>query len=284
MLGKILKYDCLFFSRKLMPIYIGLLIGAPIVYELRKFMPGYSEDTMSLVIAVIITALTGLFGAITFSVSILTVYVLMGRFSKIMTTNEGYLIHTLPVSPHKILLSQYINSIFWIILSIVIFIVSISMFSGGLGGLVNVPSIARNFFNFISDLAKAGIAIPLFWGNIKIEADNINVFLTLLPITAILAFFLAVSILYCSVCVGQLFKKYKVLGGIFVFLLMSTLIFLSNSVLSFFISPNQLNFNITRPLDSLIIMAIMFITMSVSMIVAVYFIIYYILKNHLNIN
>ncbi len=280
MLKTLLKYDLIYYRRKLLPIYAALIIATPIVHHISKAI----GNTDNFIISVTFAAIAGVTYFLTFSVIMLTVYILWRRFSQIMNTTDGYLIHTLPVSAHKILISQYINSIIWIFSSVVVFSVSFTMLLYGitniLNGFLNIIWFVKELIELLSH-ANFIISSAL---KINITSQGMTTLLILLPIATAATCFAVLSTMYASVCIGQLFKKYKVLAGVVVFFVITVILLSINSVMSFFIEKQQLQFSIFNSLESIIASLIVSIVISVAMVVALYFIMYYIIKNKLNMN
>lgn len=121
MLGKLLKYEIKATSRTFMPLYGALLLVAFInnLLSHSSFDLGFSITAM---------ILTGLFVAL----GVMTLVVLIQRFNVNLLGDEGYLMFTLPVKAHQLILSKLITTIFWSILSCIVAILTFILLVGGL--------------------------------------------------------------------------------------------------------------------------------------------------------
>ncbi len=281
MLKTLLKYDLIYYKRKLLPIYAALIIAAPIVHYLSRAL----ENMNNAAFYITFVAITGITYFLTFSVIMLTVYILWRRFSQIMNTTDGYLIHTLPVSAHKILISQYINSIIWIFASVVVFSVSFIMLIYGITNISSGILSTIEFINNITNLLSSPISpLSIVASYLNTNSTNLTANLILITISTAMNYFAVLSILYASVCIGQLFKKHKVLAGIVVFFVITIIVSFINGVMSLFINIPGLAFDTSVTYYNLIASLILSIAISVAMVVALYFIMYYIIKNKLNMS
>jgi hypothetical protein len=106
MLGKLLKYELKSTARTFIPLYIAII--------LVSIVQGFSLNTEMLKIQGIASMLLG---ALFIALFVINIIVIVQRFKKNLLKDEGYLMFTLPVSPKMLILSKYIVSVIWTILS-----------------------------------------------------------------------------------------------------------------------------------------------------------------------
>ena len=124
MLGKLMKYEVRSCGRIFFPFYIVVLIFS-IVASLFINFDNYEHD-FSVLYLVGFLAIFALFVA----AIVLTILLIVQRFNKSLLEDEGYLMFTLPVSQKSLVLSKFLTSLLFIILSIsFLYINSASLFS-----------------------------------------------------------------------------------------------------------------------------------------------------------
>ena len=162
------------------------------------------SEAMSAIIALLICG----YVLSLFSVSIAATIYIISRFYKNLYTDEGYLMHTLPVKPWELILSKGILAFLW-------FLVTSTIITGS--ALLLISSAASDFV--LSDI----------WNEIASAGAK---YLNLTPGAII---FLAVSFIlistvqgtfmfYASVSLGQLFKTHKILGSIVFYVIIYSII------------------------------------------------------------
>lgn len=112
MLGKLLKHEFRATARTMWPFYAALLItslGANVAVRVMESKK-YSDSVLlrifsTLVIILFVVALA--------AVGIMTLVMMVQRFQKNLLTSEGYLMFTLPVSEHSLILSKTITAAVW---------------------------------------------------------------------------------------------------------------------------------------------------------------------------
>ncbi|MGL5314628.1 MAG: ABC transporter permease [Peptostreptococcaceae bacterium] len=113
MLGKLLKYEFKATARIFLPLYITLLVVALIN---GFFINSEMFQIQGLLMMV--------FGALLIALFVITVIVLVQRFSKNLLGDEGYLMFTLPVKSTSILFSKYLIALLWTVLSVMVSIIA----------------------------------------------------------------------------------------------------------------------------------------------------------------
>lgn len=127
------------------------------------------------------------------------------RFYKNFYSDEGYLMHTLPVGKNQLILSKLVVGLFWSFITSVIAVGSV---------LVIILSIASTVDN--------GYMLAEFWGELKEVVTVLQSYLTT-PIWVFVVFYVLAYIIsyasgvlsfYSCISLGQLAKRYKILMAI----------------------------------------------------------------------
>lgn len=216
MLGKLIKYEW-------KSVYkVGyLILGAVVLTTLmgwlafqspmwREMETGISYDGVMFDWLNIVSGLTLLLYVILLAgASFGTLIFLVVHFYRTMYTDEGYLIHTLPVTKHRILVSKILVGGLWMLfvaLSILlsVFLLCMTMLSAILGEQEMamfwrelVPHMDELFYMMREEL-DVDLAVWLAVGALKL----------------IITPFVTLTILFGAVSMGQLFGKHRVLMAI----------------------------------------------------------------------
>lgn len=194
------------------------------------------------------------------------------RFYTQFYTDQGYLMHTLPVSPHALIWSKAFVTMIWQVIS-------------GLVGFFSIISLicAASGENLFEDFNFNFDALRTVDGALFFVIVNILLFILMMVGGMLLSVFLG----YAAVSIGQSFKKQKVLGSILIYMV---LYFMVQTVSSFVVNPFVLGFNFGGVnYSEQTIMAIFTGIMGVGAVViigaavAFYFITYTAMKNRLNL-
>ena len=217
-------------------IAISVLIGIFI----SSLSPSYNPDNTGYLIFFLILV----FGGLSVTLWIATIFLIIRRFKGSVYDRQGYLTLTLPVSEHQIIIAKLLGGLVWSILSYIVFILSILI-------IFFLTPIEKDFtalYNFISPYLSYGwlYALSLFVGSI--------------------AWILSI---YLSISIGQLFNEYRTAMGILAYIVISIVI----GYITFFFRVDN-DFNViagTEILRNLFLSAIYYLGT------------YYILKNKVNL-
>ena len=170
---------------------ISVLIGIFI----SSLSPSYNPDNTGYLIFFLILV----FGGLSVTLWIATIFLIIRRFKGSVYDRQGYLTLTLPVSEHQIIIAKLLGGLVWSILSYIVFILSILI-------IFFLTPIEKDFtalYNFISPYLSYGwlYAVSLLVGSIS----------------WILSIYLAISI-------GQLFNEYRTAMGILAYIVISIVI------------------------------------------------------------
>ena len=215
---------------------ISVLIGAFINSLSQSYNPNNA--------AYFIFFLVLVFGGLSVTLWIATIFLIIRRFEGSVYDRQGYLTLTLPVSEHQIIIAKLLGGLVWSILSYIVFILSILI-------IIFLTPIEKDFtslYNFISPYLSHG---GLYAVSLLVSS-----------ISWILSIYLAISI-------GQLFNEYRTAMGILAYIVISIVI----GYITFFFRVDN-DFNViagTEILRNLFLSAIYYLGT------------YYILKNKVNL-
>ncbi len=215
---------------------ISVLIGIFI----SSLSPSYNPDNTGYLIFFLILV----FGGLSVTLWIATIFLIIRRFKGSVYDRQGYLTLTLPVSEHQIIIAKLLGGLVWSILSYIVFILSILI----IFFLTPIEKDFTSLYNFISPYLSHG---GLYAVSLLVSS-----------ISWILSIYLAISI-------GQLFNEYRTAMGILAYIVISIVI----GYITFFFRVDN-DFNViagTEILRNLFLSAIYYLGT------------YYILKNKVNL-
>lgn len=194
MLGKLLKYELKATSRTFIPLYIALVLVALVnhLLLLGDIQFGFALTTMILM---------GLFVAL----AVVTLVVLIQRFSKNLLGDEGYLMFTLPVKPSQLILSKLLVTVFWTILSGIVSIITFILLVGGFDF-----TFLKEFFTVLFTQMDV---ITSTWGTAMQDEHFRQALMLMITVcvAGLLSYVGTVLEIYLSLSIGQLpvFSKHR---------------------------------------------------------------------------
>lgn len=219
MLKKLIKYEwkntskvCLML---LLAVGITTLMGilifqAPMWKSLTSDVGG--SDTMGELVLNLVSLCSIFLYVILLVGAIYAVFIyLIVRFYKSMYKSEGYLLHTLPVTKHQILISKILVSTLWVYLVYIAMIVSVGIFLLAMMCSVtgeSVTSVIRHFSDFYNE------ADILFWRLGLSSNIGFSVFWVLAFFNMLLSIPSTLIILFGATSLGQLASKNRVLMAV----------------------------------------------------------------------
>lgn len=172
MFGKLLKYDFMASTRKMLPLILGgfgltlvlclmnLIFGNQL-YGINSSFNGSNGSTGGVI------AIGILYGVLVLFVSVAAMlYVIFGiqHYAESVYGKQGYLLHTLPVSTVSILLSKLVAVLLWGLLSMVIACLAFGLLIGSMGVWPEFWSEAwPNFIQLIQENPSTTFQIILFF-------------------------------------------------------------------------------------------------------------------------
>ncbi len=153
MLGKLLKYEIPAMGRKLLPLYAAWAATALLLGLTTQSAESKSE------FMVVISAL--LYTAIATAIFVMTIILIVQRYSNSLLGDEAYFNHVLPVSVSAHIGNKAISAMIWILVTILVAILTGILI--GIGAII-VSGGAVSFADLIRALADVDIDLPEhFW-------------------------------------------------------------------------------------------------------------------------
>lgn len=185
MLRKLLKYDFKAMFNVLLPVY-AVLIFLSLFNRLAEFL----SDKLS-ILQIPASFISIIYVIVLIGTPIATFIIAITRYYKNLAGDEGYLMHTLPVTKKDLVLSKLISYFVTLIISIIVSL--IGLFIGEYGIKLNSDTL-----NNIINVIKA--------------ADTLTVILT--TITIIISIIFQQLLMYASIALGQKQNTNKVIYSI----------------------------------------------------------------------
>ena len=197
MLSKLMKYELKATGRIFLLLFLALLVFAGI----NRFTIGPEKfDTPAMISMIIyIIIMVGMF--------VMTFIMMIQRFKNNLLSDEGYLMHTLPVKPWKHIVSKLFVSMLWIMASGFVAFISILIIALKNGQLTRITVELAAFYHKAFELLGASIYLLSF-----------EIILVILVSLAS-----GILIIYASIAIGHLFNQHKMLVSFGAFIVLSTL-------------------------------------------------------------
>lgn len=274
MLGKLIKHELRMTSRTFIPVYLLALFMSVMqrisvsllnARELGQFDAAFADSMFS--ISMIITfAYTISLAAVGFA----SAFFIISRFYKSMTTNEGYLTHTLPVKTSTLIWSKAITSLIWAISSILIIGITVLVLTVGTEAFQeSVPSIINGFIDFIHSYSGEGNLFLLSIEWILSALSN--------------GLFFIFSV-YASIAIGQLCSKHRIAASLGAYFLIDMAVRFAKTLIRIPITQSAVAFNIT---DFVSLLSNRYLPLSIVftgiLAMILYFVTWYIFTNKLNL-
>lgn len=128
MLNKLVKYEFKSTGRILPLIYLAVIaLSLCVGVSLRNSM--FTDEGVANLLTVSIYVI------LVVALIVVTIIVIIARFYRSMISQEGYLMHTLPVKPWQHIVSKACMAIIWTAIAVVVIIVSL-LIIGGISGML----------------------------------------------------------------------------------------------------------------------------------------------------
>ncbi len=221
MLSKLLKQEFRATGRIMLPVF-GALVILSVLGNFSILMMDRGV-TDSIVLKILFGLLTAGFIIAIFGVMLVTLVLMVTRFYRNLLQDEGYLMHTLPVSVHGLVWSKMIVSLVWFVVSALV--IALILFLTAL-------------FQAGHSLSDIQLYFPS-WAQIKAVLQGAGVLRGLISlgllaiVVCLLAFFAGCLHFYAAMAMGHMFSKDKVLLSIVFFVALSIVLSLMVSVLGF---------------------------------------------------
>lgn len=201
-MSKFIKHEFRATARLVLPILLIFVVSALAMSAIQKipYAPGaiYAVLAMIMVVSLMAIAVIGLI-------------VIISRFYRNTMSNDAYLTMTLPITEHELIWGEIITNILWVlIVSAVLFVTAILVMqiSGMMDFLEHPMSTyftALKMFN--EELVENGVSV---FGIVSVGIQAV--------LCAIVAFIAYCMHFYCSMAVGQLFNKHRILMSVLAYI------------------------------------------------------------------
>jgi len=201
------------------------------------------------------------------------------RFFKSMYTDEGYLAHTLPVTPHQLLGSKLIVGGIWMLIVMIVSMLSIVLLIFSMvASIVSGQQLDMSLWDIMREVVNEIIVLY----ETELGFDVVHYIVTM-ALTIIIGSFSGIMMVYGALTIGQLSKKYKAMLGILTYFGLC----LVNMIIGMVISMVSMASTITQGINGEMSMNTTYdsgLIISIVMGVALYFLSYFIIKKKLNLD
>ncbi len=194
MTGRLIKYE-LRSSIKLMGVIWAALIVTSFLFSISiNFMGNIMRS--SSIASTLINLFQGITGMLYIAVFIATaaasVVIIIMRFYKGLLSDEGYLMHTLPVKPWQLITAKGVSALIIVCASVIVSILSIMILAGtgSFGAIVEFCDLIREMFR---------------------EEPKVILVAAEFLVLAILSLLKSIYQIYASLSIGQLAGKHRIL-------------------------------------------------------------------------
>ena len=192
MLGKLMKYEFKATWKLIVPMEVFMIVMSLFAYaSIRMAFYNSRNDLVEMTGAFVIMA----YGLSMFVISVVTVIYLIYRFYISVYSDEGYLLHTLPVDKHHIIISKALVSAIWIIINIILIYLSLIFL---LSSNKEAVEAIRDGFDYYIEIINRYNKINVFTVIMTMVASFFAMFARILKVTA-------------CISLGQLSSNHKVL-------------------------------------------------------------------------
>lgn len=223
MLGKLIKNEWI--STWKVPTILCIYLGVLTLVGCVSFLSPIWETQNPIIESLLVVSAVIYFLSLFASVMIIFVYFVV-RFYRNMYTDEGYLMHTLPVTAHEHVLAKGLVFLIWEIISAIVVVISV------FAVVLTIMSTAGNVqIGDLFHVIKTGFPILL---SEYYEATSIP-FSIMVIWTIFLALAQAVSsiaMIYGAISIGQTFHKYRVMASVGAYFALSIILQTISSVVS----------------------------------------------------
>ena len=213
MLGKLIKNEFKAVNRLMIPLHLGL-IAITIIGRFYLQFTVFDNASMSYVMAQniwynILNAMLVMFYVVALIAAALITWIYLSilRFRKNLFTDEGYLMHTLPVSASAHIWSKLIVCFIWEFIDITLVILSVFALFVNMDILRALPQGLSELFSSFPDAfgVPAGVGIPLYL--LLFLLDSIS----------------SILCIYMCIAVGHSFNNHKILASVGIYVGVSML-------------------------------------------------------------
>ena len=204
MLGKLFKYEFKNTAKVMLAIY-GVLVFTTLLVSIgssMKAMQGVNLTDVPPVVELFFAASVLMYVLSIFALFTVSYVYLCIHFYKTMYSDQGYLTHTLPVKPVTLFNVKLVTSLVWMILTAVLFALSIFAFLiGASRGEIFSSEVAGR----MAEIIKYEF-VPIF-------GMTFGQFLLFIILSFIISCLSYLLMIFASISIGQLFTGHKIAGS-----------------------------------------------------------------------
>ncbi len=192
MLGKLLKHEFKATARFFLPLFIAALIMTPVTRLITSIhiFDGY--------LAIIPGLFTGIYILILLAIAVVSYVIIIIRFYRNMVTDEGYLMHTLPVKASQHIWSKTLIACFWTIVSFAVIFLSLFAFFATPDRISTLSTEFSKFITMVQNELGAGVY---------------TTFVIEIIILTIVGLFSNAFYVYASIAIGQVISRHRIIGA-----------------------------------------------------------------------
>ena len=205
MLKKLMKHEWKSIG-KIPVIMLIVLFVSTIIAGLTFAYPVWESETLTGV-EFLVVFVWMLYYGILMGISVgLSIYLAV-HFYKSMYTDEGYLTHTLPVTPRQLLVSKWLPMTGWLYIMSIAMIFAILLFA--FMAVMFIRPDGLTMMQLVSDIKEVFAELGTVFG----EQGGVGFFLSILLMMVVSGFSGSMMVIG-SVTLGQLVSKHKILGSV----------------------------------------------------------------------
>ena len=225
MLGKLLKQEFRATGRIMLPVFGALLVLSVFAnHSICVLDSGLVNNTLLRILAVMVLIF---FGLSVFGAMFVTLWLMVSRFYRNLLKDEGYLMHTLPVSVHGLVWSKLIVSLVWFLATGLLLTLIM-----GLTALIQSGTNLSEIFRELPSWAE----IKQFLASQGIRGGDLTLFFTELGTLVLVGILASCLHFYAAMAMGHMFSKDKVLLSIVFFVALSFVLSLVANLLGFHVT------------------------------------------------
>ncbi len=204
MLGKLLKHEFRATGRLMLPA-LGAVLALAV---LANFSISFIQVTDSTFLAVLLGLVIATFVIGMIAVTVMTTVVMVLRFYRNLLRDEGYLMHTLPVSVHSLVCSKLIVSLCWFVVTFLVILLTM-LLTGLIQSGTNLGEFFAGFPSW-AEIKEALDEVGIRSGDLWLLGSEYLLILIFAGLATCLHF-------YAAMALGQMFSKNKILLSILFF-------------------------------------------------------------------
>lgn len=195
MTGKLCKYEFKTSIRQISIAWMALLASSVLLAVIIASSHSFIYSSTRAVASILTGVLSTLYGVILTAMVVMAVLIVVVRFYNSVCSDEGYLIHTLPVSIRSIIVSKGLVATALLIVSLFVAMISICFILMG----ISVSDFFRSCGSFFEEIGREPrILLLIFEGMVVL----------------ILGIMKSVYNVYAAIALGQMANKHRILMSI----------------------------------------------------------------------